>query len=329
MAIASWLPQIFLALRRLLQLLKSFKGLISRALRRIFARLAFIWSVLRTNLGFRRRGIGKSPSSSQDGECRTSNARKVTTQSNHAKQGEVSRFEPESISYTLIEQGKKISLDDVALSAYPFPGNIRATRSHSLGSLHRSAHNLATTVNNSSRSSPRRRSEDSTYHSGNLNDSNRAYPFPSNIRATRSTDSLANSFRSVQNLATTVDNASRSSQHLESEHSYHSANSNYSGSVYSHGRTTAAPYLPQPSRDISGWQKTTPTRHRKPTMSTPNLEVISPIDDMSPTGNGEVDSLWVPTRSITPVFMPLDEPRISPRMPEDFSDRRYDERPRM
>ena len=272
MAIASWLPQIFLALRRLLQLLKSFKGLISRALRRIFARLAFIWSVLRTNLGFRRRGIGKPPSSSQDGECRTSNARKVTTQSNHAKQGEVSRLEPKSISYTLIEQGKKISLDDVALSAYPFPGNIRATRSHSLGSLHRSAHNLATTVNNSSPSSQRRRSGDS----------------------------------------------------------YNSRNSNDSGSVYSRGRTTAAPYLHQPSRDFPGWQQATPTPHRQHTISAPNLEVITPIEAMSPIGNGEVDSLRIPaTRSATPEFTLLGESHILPIMPEDFAGHRYDERPRM
>jgi len=265
MAIASWLPQIFLSLRRLLQLLKSFRGLIPRALRRILARLAFIWSVL-------RRGVGKPPSSSQDVERRTSKARKATTQSNHAKQGEVSRLQPESTSYTLIEQGKKISLDDVALSAYPFPGNIRATRSHSLTSSHRSAHNLATTVSN----------------------------------------------------------ASRSSQHLGSEHSYHSRKSNDSDSVYSRGRTTAGPYLHQPSQDSPGWQVTDPTPHRLHTVSTPNLEVISPIADMSPTGNGEEDSLRIPaTRSATPVLMPLDESRISPRMPEDFADRRYGDRPRM
>jgi hypothetical protein len=270
MAIASWLPQIFLALRRLLQRLKSFRGLIPRALRLILGRLAFIWSILRTNLGFRRRGIGKPTSSSKDGERRTSKARKVTTQSNHAEQGEVSSLKPESTSYTLIEQGQKISLDDVALSAYPSTGNIGATRS---------------------------------------------------------TDSLPNSHRSAHNLATTVNNASRSSQHLGSEHSYRSGNSNYSNSVYSRGRTTAAPYLHQPSRDFPGWQQTTPTPHRQPTMSTP--EVISPIEEISPTGNGEVDSLRVPTRSATPVFMPLGEPRISPRMPSDFAIRRYDERPRM
>ena len=125
MAIALWLPHIFLALRRLLQLLKSFKGLIPRALRRIRGQLAFVWSILRTKLGFRQRGIGKPPSSSQpqDGEPRTSKARKVTTQSNHVE-GEVSGLEPELTSYTLIEQGKKISLDDVALSAYPLSGQL-------------------------------------------------------------------------------------------------------------------------------------------------------------------------------------------------------------
>jgi hypothetical protein len=268
---SSWLPQIFLAFRRLLQLLKSFKGLISRALRWILARLAFIWSVLRTNLGFRRRGIGKPPSSSQDGEPRTSKARKVATQSNRVEQGEISRLEPESTSYTLIEQGKKISLDHVALSAYPFPGNIGATRS---------------------------------------------------------IDRLPNSHRSARNLVTTVNNAFPSWPHLGSEHSYHLENSNYSNSAYSHGRTPTT-HLHQPTRDSSGWQQTIPTPHRQPTMSTPNLEVISPIEEMSPTGNGEVDSLRVPTRSAAPVFIPLGESRISPRMPEDFADRRYGERPRM
>jgi hypothetical protein len=271
MAIASWLPQIFLALRRLHQLLKSFRGLIPRALQRIRGQLAFIWSILRTNLGFRRRGIGKPPSSSQDGEPRTSKARKVTTQSNHAEQGEVSRWEPESPSFTLIEQGKKISLDDVALSAYPFTGNIGATRS---------------------------------------------------------TDRLPNSHRSAHSLATRVDNSSRSWPHLGSEYSYELENSNYSNSIYSHGRRPAT-HLHQPTRDLPGCQGTTPTPHCQRTISTPNLEVTSPIEDMSPTGNGEVESLRVPTRSATPVFMPLGESRISPRIPEDFASRRYDHRPRM
>ena len=272
MAIALWLPHIFLALRRLLQLLKSFKGLIPRALRRIRGQLAFVWSILQTKLGFRQRGIGKPPSSSQpqDGEPRTSKARKVTTQSNHVK-GEVSGLEPELTSYTLIEQGKKISLDDVALSAYPFTGNIGATRS---------------------------------------------------------TDRLPNSHRSPDNLATTVNNAFRSWPHLGSEHSYHLENSNYSNSIHSHGRTTAT-HLDQPTRDFPGWQQITPIPHRQPTTSTPNLEVVSPVDDMSPTGNGEVDSLRVRTKSASPVFMPLGESHISPKMPEKFSGRRYDERPRM
>jgi hypothetical protein len=273
MAIASWLPQTTLALRRLLQLLESFRGLIPLVLRRILGRLAFIWSILGTNLGFRRRGIGKPPSSSQDDESRITKARKHRTRSKYTEQAETSRLESGSTSYTLIEQGEIISLDDVAFSAYPFPGNIRATRS---------------------------------------------------------TQSLAKSHRSAQSLAITVNNASRSSQHLGSEHSYHSGNSNYSGSVNRHDRTTAAPYLHQPSRNFPGWQKTTPTPHRQHTISAPNLEVISPIEDMSPTGNGEVNSLRIPaTRSATPEFMLLDDSRISPKMPEDFAVRRYRERPRM
>ena len=64
-------------------------------------------------------------------------------------------------------------------------------------------------------------------------------------------------------------------------------------------------------------------------MSTPNLEVISPIEEMSPAGNGEVHSLRVPTIPATPVFIPLGESRISPGIPERFPGRRYDERPRM
>jgi hypothetical protein len=274
MAIASWLPQIFLSLRRLLPLLKSFRGLIPRALRRIRGQLAFIWSILRTKLGFRRRGIGKAPSSSRDDEPRTTKARKVATRSNHAEQGEVSRLEPESTSYTLIEQGKKISLDHVALSAYPFP---------------------------------------------------------SNIRATRSTHSLTSSLRSTHNLATTVNNASPSWPNFGSEHSYHLENPNYSNSIHSHGRTTAT-HLHQLSltQDFLDWQQTTPTPHRQHTMSTPNLEAIPPIEDMSPTSNGEVDCLRIPvTRSATPVVMLLGDSRILPRMPEHFEGRRYDVRPRM
>ena len=270
MAIASWLPQTTIALRRLLE---SFRGLIPLVLRRILARLAFIWSILRPKLSFRRRGIGKPPSSSQDDESRITKARKDRTRSKHAEQAENSRSESDLTSYTLIEEGEIISLDDVAFSAYPFPGNIRATRSnHSLASSHRSAHNLATTVNN----------------------------------------------------------GSRSSQHLGSEHSYHSRNSNDSGSVDRYGRTGVAPYLHQPSRDFPGWQQATPTPHSQHTISEPNLEVIPPIEDMSPTGNGAVDSLRTPaTRSAPPVFMLLDEPRISPRMPECFQGHRYDNRPRM
>jgi len=267
MAIASWLTQIFLALRRLLQLLKSFRGFIPRALRRIRGQLAFTWSFLWTDLGFRRRGIGKPPSSSQDGEPRTTKARKVATQSNRLEQGEISRLEPESTSYTLIEQGKKISLDDVALSAYPFPGNIGATRS---------------------------------------------------------TDRLPNSHQSTRNLATTVNNASRLWPHLGSDHL---ENSNYSNSIHSHSRTTAT-HLHQPTGDSPGWQQTTPSHHQH-IMSMPNLDVISPIEEISPIGNSDVDSLRVPTRSATPVIMPLGDSRISPRMPEDFADRRYNERPRM
>jgi len=268
MAIASRLPQILFALRRLLvHLVKLLRGLIPRALRRILARLAFIWSTLRTKFGFRQKGIGKPPSSSQDDESRITKAR------THTELAEISRSESGSTSYTLIEQGEIISLDDVAFSAYPFPGNIRATRS---------------------------------------------------------THSLTNSHRSAQNLATTVNNASRSSQYLGSEHSYNSRNSNDSGSVDSRGRTTAGPYLHQPSRHFPGWQQTTPTPHRQATMSTPDLQVVSPIDDMSPTGNGEVDSLRIPvTRSTTPVVMLLGESRILPRMPEHFEGRRYDDRPRM
>jgi hypothetical protein len=326
MAIASQLPhRILFALRRLLHLFKPLRGVIPRALRRILARLAFIWSILGTKLGFRQKGIGKPPSSSQDDESRITKAPEDRIRSEHTEQAEISRSESGSTSYTLIEQGEVISFDDVAFSAYPFPGNIRATRS---------------------------------------------------------TNSLANSHRSAHNLTTTVNNASRSSQHVGSKHSYHSGNSNYSGSVYSRGRTTATPYLHQTSREFPGWQKSTPTQptatpHRKRTMSTPNLEVISPMDDMSPTGNGEVDSLRIPptglfpkddmsptgngevdslripatrssliddmsptrngevdslripTRSATPMVMSLDEPRISPRMPEDFAKRRYEERPRM
>ena len=274
MAIASRLPQILFALRRLLlHLIKHLRGLVPRALRRILARLAFIWSILRTKLGFRRKGIGKPPSSSQDDESRITKARKGRTQSKHTEQAEISHLDSSSTSYTLIEQGEIISLDDVAFSAYPFPGNIRATRSN---------------------------------------------------------HSLANSHRSAQNLAITVNNASRSSQHLGSEHSHHSGNSNYSGSVNRHDRTTATPYLHQPRRDVRGWQKPTPTPHRQHTISAPNLEVISPIEDMSPTGNDEVDSLRIPvTRSATPEFTLLGESRISPRMPESFAGRRYDERPRM
>jgi hypothetical protein len=274
MAIASGLPQILFALRRLLlHLVKPLRSVIPRALRRILARLAFIWSILRTKLGLRQKGIGKPPSSSQDDESRITKAPKDRTQSKHTAQGEISRLESGSTSYTFIEEGEIISLDNVAFSAYPFPGNIRATRS---------------------------------------------------------THSLANSHRSAQNLAITVNNASRSSQHLGSEHSYRSGNSNYSGSVNRHGRTTAAPYLHQPSRNSSGWRKTTPTPHRQHTISAPNLEVISPIEDTSPTNNGEVDSLRIPvTRSATPVVMLLGDARISPRMPEHFEGRRYDDRPRM
>jgi len=265
MAIASWLPQIFLAPHRLLQLLKSFRGLIPR---RILGGLAFIWTILWSKLGFRRRGIGKPPSSCQDGEPKTWKARK---QYSHTEQGEVSRLEPESTSYTLIEQGKKISLDNVALSAYPFPGNMGATRS---------------------------------------------------------TDRLPNSHRSTHNLATSINNASRSWPHLGSEDSYHLESSNYSNTVYSHGRT-ATTHLHQPTRDSPGWQRTTPTPHSQHTIPEPNLEVIPPIEEMSPADNGEVDSLHVPTRSVTPVFMPLGESRISPRTPEYFADRRNDDRPRM
>ena len=263
MAIASRPPQVFVALRRLLlHLFKLLRGLIPRAHRRILARFAFIWSILRTKLGFRQKGIGKPPSSSQDDESRITKPQKDRTGSKHTEQAEIARLE--SGSYTLVEQGEIISLDDVAFSAYPFPGNIRATRStHSLANSHRSAHNLTTTANN----------------------------------------------------------ASRSSQHLGSEHSNHSEISNYSGSVYNSGWTAAAdPYLHQPSRVFAG-QQTTLTPLRRSTMSTPNLEVISP------TGDGEADSLRIPAiRLAAPVFMPS---RISPKMPEDFAGRRYDERPRM
>lgn len=196
------------------------------------------------------------------------------TKSQRTEQGEIMRLESGSTSYTLIEQGEIVPLDDVAFSAYPFPGNIRATRS---------------------------------------------------------THSLANSQRSARNnLAITVNNASRSSQHLGSEHSYHSGNSNYSNSISSYGRTTPAPYLQRPSRNFPAWQQTTPAPRRQQTMSTPNLEVISPIEDMSPRGDTQVESLHVPTRSATPVaFVPLDNRRISPRMPEGFAERRYDGRPRV
>ena len=225
--------------------------------------LAFIWSILRTKLCFRQKGIGKPPSSSQDDEPRTSKVRKDTNQSNHAEQAEISRLKSGSTSYTFIEQGKKISLDDIALSAYPFP---------------------------------------------------------SNIGATRSTDSLPNSHQTAHNLATGVDNASHSWPDLGLEHAYQSENSNNPNSI-NHVRTTAT-HLLQPTRDHPAWQETTPT-HRRHTISTLNFEV------MSPTGNGEMDSLRIPTRSTTPVFTPLANPSILPRMPESFAIRRYDERPRM
>ena len=274
MAIASQLPQLFFALRRLLlHLFKPLRGLIPRALRRILRRLAFIWSILRTKLGFRQKRIDKPPSS-QDDESKLLKARKDSTQSKHTGQTEISRLESGSTPYTLVEQGDIISLDDVAFSAYPFPGNIRATRS---------------------------------------------------------THSLSNSHRSGNNLSISINNASRSSQHLGSEHSVRSGKSNHSNSRYSHGRTS--PYQHHPGRNIPRWQETIPTPHRQPTMSTPNLEVISPIEEGSPTGDAEVESLRVPTtsasRSASPVFTPLDEPLISPMMPEGFAGRRYDERPRM
>jgi len=270
MAIASQLPQLFFAFRRLLlHLFKPLRGLIPRALRRILGRLAFIWSILRTKLGFRQKRIDKPPSP-QDDESKLLKVRTDSTQSKHTEQAEISRLESGSTPYTLIEQGDIISLEDVAFSAYPFPGNIRATRS---------------------------------------------------------THSLANSHRSANNLSISINNASCSSQHLGSEHSVRSGKSNHSNSRYSHGRTS--PYLHQPGRNFPRWQETTPVPRRQPTMSTPNLEVISPIEDVSPTGDAEVDSLRVPTSSATPVFTPLGEPRILPIMPEGFESRRYDERPRM
>jgi hypothetical protein len=273
MAIILQLPQTFLGLwRHLLHLFRLSGGLKPQALRWILGRLAFTYSSLRTKFGLQKE-MGKHPPSDQDDELRIPNARKDSTaRSKHTEQAEISRLESGSTSYNLIEQGEILSLDDVAFSAYPFPGYIRATHpTHSLADSNQSAHNLATTINN----------------------------------------------------------ASRSSQHLELEHSYHSRNSNYSGSVHSRGRTTAGPYLHRLTRDSPGWQQTTPIPHRQHTMSMPNLEVISPREDISPTGKVEVNSLRVPTKPVTPAFMLLGESRISPRMPEGFAGRRYDDRPRM
>ena len=271
MAIASKLPQLFLALRRLLQLLKP--SSIPRALRRILGRLALIWSILRNKLGFRQQRIAKPPPSSQDDNPRKTEARQDTrtvTQPEHTEEAEISRLKPESIPLTLTEQGEIISLNDIALSAFPFPGNIRATRStHSLVNSHRS------------------------------------HP-------------------SVHNLAITrANNASRSSHRLGSDHSHHSGNSNYSSSI-----TNIATHLNQPSRDFPAWQQlTVPSPHREDTP--PNVEVISPKEEAYPTGIAEMDSLHIPTRSATPAFKALDDPRILPKMPETFANRRYDGRPRM
>jgi len=269
MAIASQLLQLFLALRR--RLLQPFKpGSTPRTLRQILGWLAFIWSILRNKFGFREREIAKPPSTSQDDNPSRTKTRRTVIQPQHTEQAENSQLEPKSISCTLTEQGEIISLDDVALSAYPFPGNIRATRStQSLSNSHRS-------------------------------------------------------HRSARNIATTMaTNASRSSQHLGSEHSYHSGNSNYSNSIYGDGRTKMAPYLNQPSRDFPARQQTAPTRHHHVSML--DLEVKSPI------GNAEVDSLRIPTTTsvFRPVFRALGNPRILPKMPEYFASCRYDDRLRM
>jgi len=272
MAMASWLPDLFLTL---LRLLKSLRGLIPRSLQRILGRLALIWSVLWTKLGFRKKVIRKPPSSSQDDQSRLSTTGKASAQSKHTEQpeAEISLLESGLTSYTLIEQGEMISLENVALSAHPFPANIGATHStHSLPNLRRSANN---------------------------------------------------------HLSTCVNNASRSSRHLVSEHSLHSGNLNDSNSRYIHSRTTTSPYLHQPNRDFPHCQETTPTPHRQHMISTPNLEFVSPIEKIFPTGDAEVDNLRVPTRSASPVFTRLGKRRISPTMPEDFANRRHRERPRM
>jgi len=152
MAIASQLPQLILSLRRLLQFFKP--SLIPRALRRILGRLALIWSILRTKLGLGEKGITKPPSPSQ-GDPRKRKAPKTVTRSKHTDQERIAQLESESISYTLTEQGEIISLDNVALSAYPFRGSIRSNRStYSLPKSNRSSRNLSITRdNNASRSS--------------------------------------------------------------------------------------------------------------------------------------------------------------------------------
>ena len=173
MAIASQLPHIFLSLHPLIHLFKSLRGLVPRALRPILRQLAFTWSILRTKLSFRQKGIGKRPSS-QDDESGISKAPKDSTQSKHREQANISWLESGSTSYTLIEQGERISLD-VAFSVSSFPGNIRATRStHSLANSHPSAHNLAITINNVFPSSQHLGLQHS-YHSGNLSSLKRRF----------------------------------------------------------------------------------------------------------------------------------------------------------
>ena len=105
--------------------------------------------------------------------------KKIAHNPNIGNRQNISWLESGSTSYTLIEQGERISLDDVAFSVSSFPraGNIRATRStpwHSLANSHPSAHNLAITINNVFPSSQHLGLQHS-YHSGNLNYSNSVY----------------------------------------------------------------------------------------------------------------------------------------------------------
>jgi hypothetical protein len=156
-------------------------------------------------------------------------------------------------------------------------------------------------------------------------------PFPGGSKASGSTHCLANSNRSADDLAiTTAKNASSSSlEHFGFQHSYHLRNTNNSSSIYGDGLTTMATQIHQPRRDPPGWPQAASTPHRQSAILTPNTEVTSPIEEVSRAGKIEVDNLPLPTRSAPPVFLPLNNPRILPKMPEVFSVHRYGDRPRM